>query len=203
MIEDGLFALIDPVMKDLGAIPDAGEDYREPPLDILRYYVRGVRLHWVPFFGWGLSVVAVLRQPIDLAFTPDASRTLLSRLGAAVDARFPPLGPGRHPKGLALGITAVVLTPEPIGPGDDDVMTKGHRTAWPALATAGGAARTAADQSRSGSSLLRAGLRARRCVPGADRGWLVRRHVSFSAYFVSLIEGVIAGLASVRSMSFR
>jgi hypothetical protein len=124
MIDDALFALIDPVMKASGSVPDEGEEYRDPPLDVLRYYRRGVRLHWVPFLGWGLSVVAVVRQPVDLAFSAEGCRKLLTRLASAVDRRFPPFGPGRHPKGVSLGLTVVVLTPEPIGPGDDGMLAE-------------------------------------------------------------------------------
>ncbi len=40
----------------------------------------------------------------------------------AVNGRFPPWGLGRHPKGLVLGMTAVVLTPEPITASDDDTL---------------------------------------------------------------------------------
>jgi hypothetical protein len=122
MLEDDFFSLIDPVMKAVGSVPEVGEEYRSPPLDVLRYYRRGVRLHWVPFVGQGLSVVAVVRQPVDLAFSALGVRSLLERLASSVDARFPPLGSGPHPKGLALGLTALVLTPEPIGPDDDAVV---------------------------------------------------------------------------------
>jgi hypothetical protein len=120
--EDALFALIDPVMKEAGGVPEPGEEFRTPALDVLRYYHRGVRLHWVPFFGRGLSVVAVARQPVDLGSTPADATRLLTRLAMAVNGRFPPLGGGRRPKGLALGMTAVVLTPEPIGPGDEELL---------------------------------------------------------------------------------
>jgi hypothetical protein len=122
MIEDAFFALIDPVMKAAGSVPEEGEEFREPPLDVLRYYRRGVRLHWVPYFGRGLSVVAVARQPVDVACTPADYRRFLTRLAMAVNGRFPPWGRGRQPRGLALGLTALVLTPEPIGPDDDAVL---------------------------------------------------------------------------------
>ena len=36
MIDDDLFAIIDPVLREAGSIPEAGEDYRTPPLDVLR-----------------------------------------------------------------------------------------------------------------------------------------------------------------------
>lgn len=122
MTEDAFFALIDPVLRAAGSIPAEGEEFPEPPLDVLRYYRRGVRLSWLPFLGRGLSVVAVARQPVDVGFTPADYRRLLTRLAMAVNGRFPPWGRGRHPKGLSLGMTAVVLTPEPIGPDDDPVL---------------------------------------------------------------------------------
>jgi hypothetical protein len=122
MTEDGLFDRINPALRELGSIPEEGEEFRRPPLDVLRYYRRGVRLHWMPWFGRGLSVVAVARQPADVALSTAGYRTLLTRLAMAVNGRFPPWGLGRHPKGLVLGMTALILTPEPIGPGDDDVL---------------------------------------------------------------------------------
>jgi hypothetical protein len=124
MLEDDFFPLIDPVMKEAGSVPELGEEYQTPPLDVLRYYRRAVRLHWMPIVGRGLSVVAVVRQPVDLGFSETGIRRLLERLASCVDARFPPLGPGPHPRGLALGLTTLILTPEPIGPGDDEILAK-------------------------------------------------------------------------------
>lgn len=122
MTEDAFFALIDPVLSEAGSVPDDGEEFLRPPLDVLRYYRRGVRLHWTPWFGRGLSVVAVARQPVDVGLSADDYRRFLTRLAMAVNGRFPPWGRGRHPKGLILGMTAVVLTPEPIGPNDGAVL---------------------------------------------------------------------------------
>jgi hypothetical protein len=119
MTEDQFFAIIDPVLKSAGAVPDEGEEYREPPLDVLRYYRRPVRLSWVPLVGRGLSVVAVARQPVDVGFSAGDYRRFLTRLAMAVNTRYPPWGRGR---GLALGLTGLVLTPEPIGPDDDKVL---------------------------------------------------------------------------------
>jgi hypothetical protein len=122
MTEDDLFSLIDPLLREAGAVPEEGEEFRVPPLDVLRYHRRGVRLSWVPWFGRGLSVVAVARQPVDVGLSAGDYRKFLTRLAMAVNGRFPPWGSGRHPKGLVLGMTALVLTPEPIGPGDDAVL---------------------------------------------------------------------------------
>lgn len=122
MTEDAFFTLIDPVLREAGAIPEEGEEFPEPRLDVLRYYRRGVRLHWAPFLGRALSVVAVVRQPVDLGFTAADYRRLMTRMAMAVNGRFPPWGRGRQPGGLALGMTALVLTPEPIGPDDDALL---------------------------------------------------------------------------------
>ena len=122
MTEEAFFELIEPALKDLGSTAEEGEEFREPPLDVLGYYRRGVRLNWVPWFGQGVSVVAVVRQPVDIGFSTAEYTKLLTRLAMAVNGRYPPFGKGRHPKGLSLGLTAVVLTPEPIGPGDDAVL---------------------------------------------------------------------------------
>jgi hypothetical protein len=126
MTEDALFALIDPVLRAAGAVPEPGEEFRAPALDVLRYYARPVRLGLVPVLGRGLSVVAVARQPADVGLSAGDYPRFLTRLAMAVNGRFPPWGlrSVRRPTGLALGMTAVVLTPEPIGPGDDDVLRR-------------------------------------------------------------------------------
>ena len=131
MTEDRLYEIIDPVLRSAGAVIEAGEEYRTPPLEVLRYYYRPVRLHWVPLLGRASSVVAVVRQPVDVGFRPDDYRRFLTRLAMAVNGRFPPWT-GRWPRpwvrgggsaagGLVIGLTVLVLTPEPIGP-DDDAM---------------------------------------------------------------------------------
>ncbi len=121
MIEDDLFALLDSVLKPLGAIAEDGDESRSPPLEILRYYVRPIRLSPIPILGRGLGVVAVARQPIDVAMTQGGYRSLVERLSLAVNSRFPPIRQGR---GLSLGLTSVIATPEPIGPGDDAILEK-------------------------------------------------------------------------------
>jgi hypothetical protein len=118
MIEDQFFERIDPILRGLGAVQEDGEEFRAPPLDVLRYYRRPVRLHWAPFFGMGLSVVAVARQPVDVGLSAEGYRTLLMRLAMAANGRFPP----SLATGIALGLTVVTLTPEPIGPGDDAIL---------------------------------------------------------------------------------
>lgn len=119
MLEDQLFDIIGPALTRLGSRLDEGEEFREPPLDVLRYYRRPVRLHWTPMIGRAQSVVAVARQPIDvgLSGTPADYRALLARLAMAVNGRYPP---GRRLGFGCVGLTAVVLTPEPIAAEDDD-----------------------------------------------------------------------------------
>ena len=117
MIEDDFFALIDPVLREAGSVPEPGEEYRAPPLDVLRYYRRPVQWHWLPIVGRGLGIVAVVRQPVDVGASTDEQRKFLTRLAMAVNSRFPPWDARRG--ALVIGLTTVVLTPEPIGPDDD------------------------------------------------------------------------------------
>ena len=121
MLEDQFLDLIDPVLKPLGLVEEDGEEFREPPLDVLRYYRRPVRLHWLPLIGRAQSLVAVARQPVDVGLAGSARdyRALLTRLAMAANGRFPPgsrLGWG------SIGLTVVVLTPEPIAAEDDALM---------------------------------------------------------------------------------
>jgi hypothetical protein len=122
MTEDAFFDLIDPVARGLGSVSEPGEEFRAPALDVLRYYARPVRLSGVPVLGRGLSVVAVARQPVDVGLSAGDYTRFLTRLAMAVNGRFPPWGLGWRHAGVVLGMTVAVLTPEPIGPGDDDVL---------------------------------------------------------------------------------
>ena len=58
-------------------------------------------------------------QPVDVGLSTADDRRFPTRLAMAVNGRFPPWR-GRH--GLVVGLTAQVLTPEPIGPGDVVVL---------------------------------------------------------------------------------
>jgi hypothetical protein len=116
MTEDQLFDAIDPTLRSLGCTRNAGESFREPPLEVHCYYRRAVRISSLPILGRGSSVTAVVRQPLDVEFSEAGYRQLLKRLAAAASGRFPPW------KGLVIGLTAVVLTPEPIGPNDDRAL---------------------------------------------------------------------------------
>ena len=110
--------MIDPILVALKLREEPGEEFREPPLDVLRYYRRPVRLHWLPALGRAQSVVAAVRQPIDVgvAGSPRDYRAFLTRLAMAVNGRFPP---GRRLGWGSIGLTVVVLTPEPIAAEDD------------------------------------------------------------------------------------
>lgn len=121
MIEDDLFELLDSVLLPLKATVEPGDDSQDPPFEVLRYYVRPVRVSAVPILGRGLSVVAVCRQPLDLGIGGEGYRRLMERLALVVNTRFPPIRKGR---GLTLGLTAVVTTPEPIGPEDDNALAR-------------------------------------------------------------------------------
>lgn len=116
MIDDQLFDRIEPVLSSLGARPDDGEQFRDPELDVLRYYHRPVKLGMLPILGRGLSVVAVVRQPVDVTLNEASYTTLLTRVAMAAGGRYPPW------RAFVIGLTCLVLTPEPIGPGDDAIL---------------------------------------------------------------------------------
>ena len=127
MIDDELLALVEGTLTPLGFMAEDGEDYQTPPLDVLRYYRRPVRLHWLPLLGQAQAVVAVVRQPVDIAGTEAGYRALLGRLADAANNRFPPSW------GLGFGtvaLSAVVLTPEPIKLEDDAILGAGLRATF-------------------------------------------------------------------------
>jgi hypothetical protein len=116
MLEDQFIELIDPIVRAGGSVLEVGEEFGEPPLSVLRYYRRHVSLNWVPIVGEAHSVVAVVRQPVDIDGTKAAQTRLLTRLAMATNGRFPPW------RGLVIGLTALILTPEPIEPADDAML---------------------------------------------------------------------------------
>jgi hypothetical protein len=116
MIEDEFIKLIDPILKAGNSVLEEGEEFREPPLDVLRYYRRAVRLNWMPGIGTAQSVVTLVRQPVDIDGSRAGYERFLIRVASAANGRFPPW------RGLTIGMTVVVLTPEPIGPGDDPML---------------------------------------------------------------------------------
>ena len=119
MTEDDLLDLLDPLLEKLGFAPDDGEEFRSPSLDILKYYKRPARLHALPVFGSGWSIVAVARQPVDIGGTALDYTRLVERVAAAAHGRFPPWPRGR---GLVIGLSLIVLTPEPINSDDDALL---------------------------------------------------------------------------------
>jgi hypothetical protein len=116
MLIDQFNELIDPVIRAGGSVLEIGEEFREPPLDVLRYYRRPVTMSWLPIFGKAHSIVALVQQPVDIDGSKAGQERVLTRLAMAVNGRFPPW------RGLVIGLTAVVLTPEPIGPNDDTIL---------------------------------------------------------------------------------
>jgi hypothetical protein len=116
MIEDEFIELIEPVLREAAFVCEGGEEFREPPLEVLRYYRRAVRLSWIPILGKAQSVVMVVRQPVDIDGSRAGYERLLTRLGMAANGRFPPW------RGLVIGLTVLVLTPEPIAPADDAML---------------------------------------------------------------------------------
>ena len=70
----------------------------------------------MPILGRAHSVVMVVRQPVDIDGSTAGYERLLTRLAMAANGRFPPW------RGLVIGLTALVLTPEPIAPGDDAML---------------------------------------------------------------------------------
>lgn len=121
MIVDDLFEWIDPALAAIGFQIDDGEEFSQPPLDVLRYYHREVRVHWLPGLGRSRGVVAVVRQPVDVAGTEAGYRSLMSRLASAVGGRFPP---GRKFGFGGIGLTAIVATPEPLKAEDDAFLLR-------------------------------------------------------------------------------
>jgi hypothetical protein len=118
VIQDRLFELIDAAVLPSGARPDPGEDIPSLPMEVLRYYRRKVRWSRTPILGQGQSILAVVRQPQDIAFSQSGYVALLRRLAGAASGRFPPWG------GLSLGLTTLAITPELLAPGEDEILAK-------------------------------------------------------------------------------
>jgi hypothetical protein len=119
MLDDALLEIMEAALKPFGFAHDEGVEFRAPVLTILRFYYRPVRLHWLPFLGRALSVVAVIRQPADLGFSAEGCRQCLKRVAMAANGLFPPWKRGG---GVSIALTTIALTPEPIGPQDDSIL---------------------------------------------------------------------------------
>jgi hypothetical protein len=124
MREVDLFTHLDSALKPLGNVSTPGEEFASPAFDVLRYDRRGLRLNRWPIVGRASSVVATVRQPVDLGFSVDETRRLLERASMAVNGRFPPF---HLQNGLGIGLTVIVLTPEPIGPDDEATLEEALR----------------------------------------------------------------------------
>jgi hypothetical protein len=118
VIQDRLLELIDAAILPSGARPEPGDEFGTPPLEVLRYYRRKVHLSWMPLLGQAQSVLAVVHQPQDIAFSQAGYAGLLLRLARAASNRFPPWN------GLSLGLTTLVITPEPLAPGEEEVLAR-------------------------------------------------------------------------------
>jgi hypothetical protein len=116
MLEDQLIELIDPLLLSRGSVLEVGEEFSEPPLSVLRYYRRRVSLSGLPILGKANSVVAIVRQPVDIDGTKAGLTRFMTRLAMAANGRFPPW------RGLVIGLTVLLLTPEPIDPADDATL---------------------------------------------------------------------------------
>jgi hypothetical protein len=111
--EDELLQQVESILDPTGMRIEDGEEFREPPLDVVRYHVRVAKLGRLPVLDRVRSVVAIVRQPADMTFAADGLRSLMERVARAAHTRFPPWPRG---EGLTLALTTLVLTPEPIRP---------------------------------------------------------------------------------------
>ncbi len=84
---------------------------------MLRYYRRPVRIGRLPLIGQAQSVVLLARQPVDIEGCR-SDRTNVCSPGW----QWPSTVVFHHGSGLTIGLNALVLTPEPIAPGDDDML---------------------------------------------------------------------------------
>ncbi|WP_165224140.1 hypothetical protein [Aquisphaera insulae] len=110
MTDENLLELLDPVLRSGGARAEPGEDYRRPPIEILRYYRRELRWNRVPILGRALSV-ALVSRPMQEDDTGGSSYLrLLERSAMVVGMRYSPW------QAATIGLTVVGLTTAPIGP---------------------------------------------------------------------------------------
>jgi len=115
--EADLFEQLDAILEPIGSKAEDGISYAMPPLDVLRYDRRPATIHWLPVIGRGLGVVATIRQPKDLGYP-----ILVKRAARAAEFRFPPWPRGGP--GFTIGLSLLVVSPEPITPEDTDRLPK-------------------------------------------------------------------------------
>src|SRR5262249_51734477 len=99
MLADRLIELIEPVLTEGGSRLEPGEEFTDPPLEVLRYYRRVVRLGRIPIIERAQSVVMLARQPVDIEGSMPGYERLLIRMARAANGRFPPW------RGLVIGLT--------------------------------------------------------------------------------------------------
>jgi hypothetical protein len=116
MLQEHFIELVDTCLSGAGASLEPGEEFASPSLEVSRYYRRSVRLSRIPFLGSALSVASVIRQPVDIDGARLGYQQLVKRVAMAVNGRFPPW------RWLVIGLTVIVLTSEPIEPGDDAML---------------------------------------------------------------------------------
>lgn len=122
MTEADLFDQLDAILEPIGSTPEDGISYSMPPLDVVRYDRRSATIHWLPVIGRGMGVVATIRQPEDLGFESGGYPILVKRAARAAEFRFPPWPRGGP--GFTIGLSLLVLSPEPITPDDPDRLRK-------------------------------------------------------------------------------
>ena len=81
MIEDQLVELIEPLLEQAGSSFQGGEEFRDPPLDVLRYYRRSVQIGRIPLVGRAQSVALLCRQPVDIEGHPTIVRAFADPIG--------------------------------------------------------------------------------------------------------------------------
>jgi hypothetical protein len=116
VLEAQLLDLIDPVLRAAGSKSESGAVFQPAPLEILRLYRRTVRWSPIPLLGRAASVVAVVRQPLDIELSDAGYSRLLIRLAHAASSRISVWD------GVAIGLTALIVTSEPLDAGDDAVL---------------------------------------------------------------------------------
>ncbi len=110
MDDAALIDVLDTALNDPSRTLGAGVVGDDPSVEILRFYARSVRLSAIPWFGKGLSLVAVAREPDDLRGVKGGLRTLLERAASAAGVRYPPR------KGLSLALSLVVVLQGEVAP---------------------------------------------------------------------------------------
>ena len=90
MTEDELLQLVESILDPTGMRIEDGEEFREPPLDVVRYHVRVAKLGRLPVLARVRSVVAIVRQPADMTFAADGRQFEYSVPDSTAFAEFEP-----------------------------------------------------------------------------------------------------------------